>query len=220
MGVLMATTPRKRNPGSESVESIFRRRQVAGDDVARDVLMKQYLPLARALARRYAKWSEPYEDLAQVAGLALGKAIDRFKLDRRSSFPSFAIPAILGELRHYLRDWGWSAYVSRAAEERVRAVADGVDRLTKLHGRAPAVTELATYLELSIEEVIDALDAGRAHETELLDADAAMNVLRMRFVEEMTQSQIAAQVGVSQMEISRTLSRTLERLRGALPPSP
>jgi RNA polymerase sigma-B factor len=248
----MATTPRRRNSRPQSVESLFRRWQAAGDLAARETLVRQFLPLARALARRYAKSSEPYEDLAQVAGLALLKAIDRFDVDRGASFPSFAIPTILGELRRYFRDCAWSVHVSRAAKERVLAVTDANERLTELHGRPPTVQDLATYLELSIEEVLDALDAGRAYGTESLDAPAATgdtasslgdtlgaddenygliearmavgdalsllpqrerNILRMRLAEEMTQSQIAAQIGVSQMEISRILRRTLERLR-------
>jgi RNA polymerase sigma-B factor len=48
-------------------------------------------------------------------------------------------------------------------------------------------------------------------------------VLYLRFFREMTQSEIAERIGVSQMHVSRILAQTLDRLRGALgeaPPGP
>jgi RNA polymerase sigma-B factor len=38
-------------------------------------------------------------------------------------------------------------------------------------------------------------------------------ILRMRFVEDLTQTEIAARVGVSQMQVSRLLRRSLDQLR-------
>jgi RNA polymerase sigma-B factor len=162
--------PRRRSPGSQPVELLFRRWQREGDRAAHEALVERFLPLARSLAGRYAQSSEPYADLVQVASLALVKAIDRFDADRGTSFPSFAVPTILGELRRYFRDSTWSVHVSRAAKERVLAVTDATERLTNLHGRAPTVQQLATYLELSIEQVLDALSAKAAYETQSLDA--------------------------------------------------
>ena len=66
------------------------------------------MPLARKLARRYRGAGEPLEDLLQVASLGLLKAIDRFEPGRGVSFTSFAVPTILGELKRYFRDSGWS----------------------------------------------------------------------------------------------------------------
>ena len=44
----------------------------------RDELVHRYLPLARFSANRYARGSEPFDDLLQVACIGLLKAIDRF----------------------------------------------------------------------------------------------------------------------------------------------
>lgn len=244
---------RARDAGPAGLEPLFRRWHGDGDFAAREALAKQFLPLARKLARRYAQSSEPYEDLVQVASLALVKAIDRFDPDRGASFPSFAVPTILGEIRRYFRDSTWSVHVSRGAKERALAVGDATTRLTNLHGRAPSVQALAAYLELSIEQILDALSVNEAYDAQSLDAPASTgedcagilgdtlgaederyeliearmvvgdalpslsererHILRMRFVEEMTQSEIAAQIGISQMGISRVLQRSLERLR-------
>lgn len=246
-------TPRRRDPALAPLEPLFRRWQDDGDCAAREALVNGFLPLARKLARRYTKSSEPYEDLFQVASLALVKAIDRFDPDRGASFSSFAVPTILGELRRYFRDSTWSVHVSRGAKERALAVADALEHLTDLEGRAPNVQGLARYLELSIEDVLDALSAKEAYAAQSLDGPASTeedgvgslgdtlgaedasyeliearmvvagalpslserdrHVLRMRFVEEMTQSEIAAQIGISQMQVSRVLRRSLEQVR-------
>jgi RNA polymerase sigma-B factor len=85
---------------------LFVRWQQDADAAAREALLERFTPLARSLARRYDRSSEPYEDLLQVALLGLLKAIDRFDRERGPSFASFAIPTILGEMRRYFRDSG------------------------------------------------------------------------------------------------------------------
>ena len=131
-----------------------------------------FLPLARKLARRYSHSSMPDEDLVQVASIALLKAIDRFDPARGSAFQSFAIPTILGELRRHFRDTSWAVHVARAAQERALAVQETIDRLSARHGHSPTVQEIAVYLELSEEEVLDGMQAGRAYSTMSLDAPA------------------------------------------------
>ena len=72
--------------------------------VGRDVLVERFLPLARSLARRYERPSEPFDDVFQVACVGLIKAIDRFDPTRDVSFSSYATPTILGEIKRYYRD--------------------------------------------------------------------------------------------------------------------
>lgn len=230
----------------------MRWRQVR-DERAREALVERSLPLARSLARRYAHTSVPLEDLVQVASFGLLKAIDRFDPARGLAFSSFAVPTILGELKRYFRDSGWAVHVPRAAQERAREV-EGAERLlTDQTGRSPTVGELARYLALSEEEVLDGLEIAQAYAAESLDApratvdeapesyldivgtddhalalvDASVTVgaaierlpgreqaiLHLRFVEELTQTEIAKRIGVSQMQVSRLLRRSLQRLR-------
>jgi RNA polymerase sigma-B factor len=232
---------------------LFVRWQQHGEQRAREELVQRFLPLARKLARRYSGAHEPLDDLMQVASLGLVKAIDRFDVSRGTAFSSFAVPTILGELKRYFRDLGWSVHVPRGAQELALKVEEARQRLTTKTGRPPSVPDVAQYLELSVESVLEALETASAHHTasldsprddgeeesgtladafgetddrfELVDAKVTIaaatrhlgprerRVLLLRFVEDLTQSQIATLIGVSQMQVSRILRRALEQLR-------
>src|SRR5438477_5714426 len=142
---------------------LFVRWQKDGDQRAREELVDRFLPLARKLARRYAGAREPFEDLIQVASLGLVKAIDRFDAHRGTAFSSFAVPTILGELKRYFRDLGWSVHVPRGAQEQALKVEEAQQEMAAKTGRPPSVQELAEYLEMSIDDVLDALETAGAH---------------------------------------------------------
>jgi RNA polymerase sigma-B factor len=254
----MTTAPQTRTQDAaasshKDPRELFLRWQRDRDEAARDMLVRRFMPLTRSLARRYGRSSEPFEDLLQVASLGLLKALDRYDADRGHSFASFAVPTILGEMRRYFRDSGWAIHVPRGAQERALKVRDAQERLANEQGRAPSVNQLAEYLELDTEDVIDALQALQAYETlsldaprpgadgdlisygdsvgrederfELVELDATLTsvlghipprerlILRMRFVDDLTQTEIAERVGISQMQVSRLLRRSLEQLR-------
>ncbi|MGZ4402428.1 MAG: SigB/SigF/SigG family RNA polymerase sigma factor, partial [Gaiellaceae bacterium] len=138
------------------------------DVVARDELFERYEPLARKLARRYAG-REPLEDLVQVASLALLKAIDRFDPERGTAFSSLAVPTILGELKRYFRDVGWFAHVPRGMQELTLKVQEARTRLSATSGRSATAQDLAAYLELPLEDVVEALYAAEAHHASSID---------------------------------------------------
>jgi RNA polymerase sigma-B factor len=240
------------SPAAErELAALWRRRN---DDAARAALVERFMPLARSLARRYERSSEPLDDLVQVASLGLVKAIDRFDPSRGNAFVSFAVPTILGELRRYFRDCCWDVHVPRGAQERALKLEEAQYRLTGDLGRAPTAIELAQYLELDVEQVLDAMQASQAYGVVSLDAprtstngdeggtvgdalgeiderytlveDGAAiagalrhlparerRVLELRFGADLTQSEIAAEIGVSQMHVSRLLRHALEQLR-------
>ena len=237
----------------EDSRILFMRWQRRKDEAAREQLIRRYMPLARSLARRYGRSSEPFDDLLQVASMGLVKAVDRFDANRGYPFQSFAVPTILGEMRRYFRDSGWAIHVPRGAQERALKVRDAQEQISNETGRAPTAGQLAEFLELDIEDVIDALQAIRAYETvsldaprgsgddeivaygdsigkederyELVELDATVSaalghlpardrlVLKLRFVDDLTQTEIAERVGISQMQVSRLLRRSLEQLR-------
>jgi RNA polymerase sigma-B factor len=240
------------NPNAEhELAGLWRRRE---QPAARAALVERFMPLARSLARRYERSSEPLDDLVQVASLGLVKAIDRFDSARGNAFVSFAVPTILGELRRYFRDCCWDVHVPRGAQERALKLEEAQHQLTSDLGRSPTAIELAQYLELDLEQVLDAMAAAHAYGVASLDAprtssagedggtvgdsigeideryalvddgatiagalkhlpERERRVLALRFGGDLTQSEIAAQIGVSQMHVSRLLRHALDQLR-------
>ena len=136
----------------------------------REWLVVRYLPLARHVAARYRGGSEPIEDLEQVASLALVKAIDRFDASRGTSFSSYAVPTISGELRRHFRDHTWALRVPRDLQELAVKVGKAEGRLQLELGRAPTATELADHLDVTVEELLEARDAAGANHMSSLDA--------------------------------------------------
>jgi len=143
---------------------------------AREELMRRHLPLARRLAARYHNPHEPFEDLVQVANLGLLNAIDRYDPERGVPFGAFAAPTILGELKRHFRNTGWAAHVPRAAQELAQRVQRGVGDLTERGGRSPEVAELAQFLGIGVEEVLEGLESAQAHYSDSLDAPIAEGV--------------------------------------------
>jgi RNA polymerase sigma-B factor len=240
--------------GLAEENALFQRFYNERDPSVREELVRRYLPFARSLALRYAGGGEPSDDLVQVASVGLIAAIDRFDPSRGVPFAAFASPTILGELRRHFRDRVWTLRVPRGLQERIRAVEASITKLSNDLERSPTVLEIAEQLELSEDEVLEALEASGARRTisldqpvagsddagdssmgdrlggddpsfELVEERAALRsgfrvlndlereVLRLRFVEDLTQSKIAAEVGYSQMHVSRILRRALDRMR-------
>jgi RNA polymerase sigma-B factor len=139
-----------------------------GDSATRELLASRYLPLARHLARRYRSRAE-LDDLEQVASLALLKAIDRFDPDRGMEFSTFAYPTILGELKRYFRDLGWTVRVPRELQELTLRVDVLREELTGELGRSPTAAELAKRAGTSAEQVVEAIAAASAHHPDSLD---------------------------------------------------
>lgn len=150
-------------------ERLFERFQCDGDLAARAELIERYLPLAKRLARRYERASEPLEDLVQVASLGLIKAIDRFDISRGDAFSSYAVPTILGELKRHFRDAGWAVHVPRGLQERVLEVNHAVETLSRDLGRSPSPQQVALKVERPVEQVLEAMEAGAAYDTISLD---------------------------------------------------
>jgi RNA polymerase sigma-B factor len=141
-----------------------------GDLAARDELVDRFMPLARKLAVRYIHSREPLDDLVQVASIGLLNAIERFDPEQGKKFTTFAAPTILGELKRYFRDKGWSLHVPRDLQELVLAVSRHAERLSVELGRSPTVVELANALDCKVEQVVEAIDAGENYQLASLDA--------------------------------------------------
>ena len=136
-----------------------------GDLAARDRLVESFMPLVASLARRYAGRGEQLEDLQQVAALGLVKAIDRFDLDRDVDLVTYIFPTVVGELKRHFRDRVWSVTVPRRLKELHQLLARLIDELTARDGRSPTIPELAEGAGVEEEEVLEALESGRAYST-------------------------------------------------------
>src|SRR5690348_3928289 len=108
--------PGPRFGADQDGDELFARYRRDRDPATRDALVDRFLPLAYHLARRYHSGAEA-DDLQQVASLGLLKAIDRFDPAHGAAFTSFAVPTILGEIKRYFRDHGWTVRVPRDLQE-------------------------------------------------------------------------------------------------------
>jgi RNA polymerase sigma-B factor len=150
-------------------DELLRRYVETRDPALKEELVKRFLPLARSLALRYRGASEQLEDLIQVASLGLVKALDGFDPERGRSFIAYAAPTILGELRRHFRDRVWEVRLPRGLQERTMAVQEAAQKLSEELGHTPTVAQIAQRLEISEEEVAEALQADEARRTLSLD---------------------------------------------------
>jgi RNA polymerase sigma-B factor len=151
--LLEASRLRRQTP-----DALFRR-LADGDQMARERLAEDFMPLARKLANRYARSSEDLDDLIQVASLGLVKALDRYDGSRGIPFSAFATPTILGELRRHFRDYSWGTHVPRSLQEKALAVRDFVTAMQQSTGRDPNVKEVASYLNVPEDQALEAFQA-------------------------------------------------------------
>jgi RNA polymerase sigma-B factor len=133
-------------------------------------LVERFMPLARALARRYRGGVERTEDLHQVACLALVKALRGYDPKRGRSFKAYAAPTILGELRRHFRDHSWRLHVPRSLQEGSLAVEKASSELADEQGSIPSVAEIAERLGAEEEDVLDALQVRESQHAMSLDA--------------------------------------------------
>ena len=238
----------------QSDKILLRRYHEQGDLAAREQLIEQYMSLVRSLARRYSYRGEQLEDLVQIGAIGLIKAIDRFDVNRGVELTTYATPNIIGEIKRHFRDRGWSVRVPRGLQELNIQLSRLIEELTVQNGRSPTIPELAKAASVTDEEVLEALESGRAYSSLSLSAGSGGNdedgdldpleslgteehqyevsedravlapgfrvlderertILHLRFFEGLTQSQIAQQVGISQMHVSRLIRRSLEKIR-------
>jgi RNA polymerase sigma-B factor len=230
---------------------LLTRYQQHGDVTAREELVARMMPLVRRIATSYGTRGHG-DDLEQVAALGLVKAIDRYDPAFGVPLRTYAIPTMFGEVRRYLRDHAWAVRVPRPLQERVLVVTKAVERLSARTAHAPTPAEVAEEVGCTLEEALEALQAGSAYTAASLDAPASAvddgertladtigydderlgraeqvatlrslrdvlddrdrEVLHLRFVEDLTQTEIARRIGVSQMQVSRLIRRAIQRL--------
>jgi RNA polymerase sigma-B factor len=246
-----------RTPGSTTIGAdvedgeLFER--MADDPAAySDELVRRHGDLAASIARRYRGKGVDEDDLLQVANMALLKAIQRYDPSIGTIRP-YAAATISGELKRLLRDKGWSVRVPRSLQERSLAVSKTAEELAQRLNRPPEVKEIAQQLDLTEDEVMEAIDARQAYASSSIDKPAEstgvtllerledddvhllladdrvvveeaikelperqQRILALRFNEDLTQTEIAEELGISQMHVSRLLASALARLKKSI----
>ena len=137
---------------------------------ARNTLIEMNMSLVRFAAGRFRHRGDDMEDIVQVGMIGLIKAIDRFEISREVEFTSFAVPYIVGEIKRFFRDTTWAVHVPRRLQELRVELAKAREELSSRLDREPSVTELATLMNLSEDEVTEAQIAANGYTSASLDA--------------------------------------------------
>jgi RNA polymerase sigma-B factor len=221
-------------------------RACGGDEHARDQVLRALMPMAERVARRFSGPQHPVEDLTQVAGIGVLKALDRFDPNHEAQFATYAHSLMTGEVRRHVRD-SRMVRIPRSIYEQVPAFQRTVGRLRLDLGREPSRQELADALGVSKEDVVEIIDAALTAHHVSLDAAAEENggeldlggqddafaraeagadlapmlsvltprermIIDLRFEEGLSQSEIAAGMGLSQTQVSRLIRAALDKL--------
>lgn len=200
----------------------------------RNRIIEEHLPLVRTLARRFARRGEELDDLVQIGAIGLINAVDRFEPARGVSLASYAAPCIVGEMQRHLRDRASIVRIprriqqERAASLRTNAprASDGHEPVTApggdaaappADGRDPVTTLLADLADARWSEIADESEIATnrvAVSTALGRLDSHQRrLVTKRFFEDRSQDEIASELGISQVQVSRLLRRSLDRMR-------
>ena len=238
----------------EKTNELFKRYKETGDITVRNQIAEKYLYIADILAKKFAGRGVEYDDLKQVAALALVRGIDRFDPAMGMQFSTFITPTIAGEIKNYFRDKSRMVKLPRRLGEISLTIKKFAADYAAKEGVKPSVRKIAEALSLSEEEVVQALEIGgtvsldgmaadsegendrslyallasdedkyesfetketlKAALRDLSDTEKAL--VKFRYMDELSQSETAKRLGVSQMFVSRMERKVLEKLREKL----
>ena len=218
----------------------------------REQLVVAHLYIAEIIARKFSGRGVDYDDLYQVAAMALFKAVDRFDPTRGIKFVSFVTPSMVGEVKNYFRDRARTIRAPRRGTALLRQIDQAKEALQQKLHRMPTIDELSEALGVPEEDILEAMEtAGTLNVVSLdytpeSDEDAApldnylgmedtgyssfensdavsramallddrqKDIIRMRYFENMSQREVAEQLGISQMTVSREERKALETMR-------
>lgn len=235
---------------ADVTETLFLRYAGSRDVSTRNEIVERYAPLAAKAASRYIRPGLEYEDLYQVAMMSLLRAIERFDAGKGVKFAAFALPTLLGDLKHYIRDYSTAMRPPRSAGELAAKLRRAETELAAQLGRYPTTAETAEYVGVSVERALEALETASSLQFMMLDGaenqdgeamesilgaedsgyEAVVNretvravleglnetdrrLVICRYLHGMTQAEIAREMGITQMTVSRMERRILDTLK-------
>lgn len=150
-------------------ETLLREYCQTRDMNLRNELVGRYLYIAEIISKKFANRGIEYDDLFQVASLALIKALERYDIDKGFKFSSFATPTIVGEIKNYFRDKSRIIRLPRKESEYIKKIENAKTQLSNILGRSPKPEEIADYLNISVEEVLELMESSYSTKTASLD---------------------------------------------------
>lgn len=163
--------PKKSQPDYKNtdVNKWIKDYQLHEDEEAQNQLVLHYKNLIDSIARKYSKGKSYHEDIFQVGVIGLLGAIRRYDESYGKTFEAFAIPTIIGEIKRFLRDKTWSVHVPRRIKELGPKIKTTVEDLTRELQRSPQIHEIADRLEVTEEEVLEAMEMGKSYQALSVD---------------------------------------------------
>ena len=134
------------------------RRARAGDQQARDEMIRCNLRLVLSVIQKFTNRGENLDDLFQVGCEGLIKAIDHFDPNLNVRFSTYGVPMIIGEIRRYLRDNNM-VRVSRSMRDLAYKAMQTREQLQGKNGREPTVEEISREMGSPKEDVVLALES-------------------------------------------------------------
>ena len=245
----------KETAGSEVLQSdeerLFSNYYKKRDAESRNQIVSKYLYLADIIIRRFMNRGVEYDDLYQIASIALIKSVERFDLEKGVKFVSFATPTIIGELKRYFRDKGSTIRIPRRIYEVYQKVNQAREYLTQSLGRTPMLSDIAEYLNISEETVLEIIESWNVYNMQSFEqniisednlelheiigqedyeferienkdfleksiaklSELEQKFVRLRYMNNMTQKEIAKKMNVSQMYVSRLEKKIIQKFR-------
>lgn len=151
------------------LEQLIKEFQQSQSEEVQTELVKRYSSLVHSLAKKFSRGRDYDEDLVQVGMIGLLGALRRFDLSVGRSFESFAVPTIIGEIKRYIRDKTWSVHVPRRIKELGPKIKNAVEKLTTELQRSPRVIEIANYLDVTEEDVLETMEMSRSYQALSVD---------------------------------------------------
>lgn len=242
----------------ERIKKLFAEFTATKDPAIREELIKEHMYLPEILAKKYANRGIEYDDIFQVACVGLILAVDRFDVEKGYEFSSYATPTIIGEIKRHFRDKGWTIKVPRRIQEMSKKINNAKNHLSQELGNTPTAYDIADYLDITEEQVLEVMEASKVYQPGSLDLsidssddggelflsdiiggedpmyDRVENldflrreleqlspmerqILVERYVNKKTQIQIAKEMNISQMTVSRIEKKVIRNLKKTAP---
>jgi RNA polymerase sigma-B factor len=236
--------------GQDITEALFARYIESGDPDIKGEIVQTFAPLASKTAGKFVRQGVEYEDLYQVAMMSLLRAIDRFDSTKGVKFGAFALPTVIGDIKHYIRDFSATMRMPRTSSELASKLRRAEAELVGTLGRYPTTEELASYVDVPVDKALEALEAASSMQFMSIDgadnqdgeqmeslfgmedsgfeavisretvhallkglSDEDRKVLVDRYIHGKTQAELAREMGVTQMTVSRMERRIIDTIR-------